>query len=105
VVRALSSDVWKTHLKVSRVTDTLMLEWDGIGCKYNTPTGVKTVLEVRPWRGDWRGVALRQAAAENRAEPLQQLAHQTVSTATTATTNHPTNHPTKQTAPTPNCRT
>lgn len=42
--RPRSGDVW--HADEHRVP-TLLLEWEGLGCEYSTPSGPKTVLKVR----------------------------------------------------------
>ncbi|KAI8463050.1 MAG: P-loop containing nucleoside triphosphate hydrolase protein [Monoraphidium minutum] len=42
--RARSSEVWRER-DPQHVGPTLLLEWDGLGCEYNTPHGPKTVLK------------------------------------------------------------
>lgn len=40
--RPSSGEIWREH---HHVGPTLLLEWDGLGCSYNTASGLKTVLQ------------------------------------------------------------
>ncbi|KAI8470836.1 MAG: hypothetical protein J3K34DRAFT_521019 [Monoraphidium minutum] len=43
--RMASADLWREHLAACRVAEPLTLEWEGLGCEYNTAHGVRTVLK------------------------------------------------------------
>lgn len=85
-LRMPSADLWRAHLEATRVPTPLLLEWEGIGCQYNTPSGFKTVLQVcsgrgkRSWlcmhcmTGQTQSSGLLHVAQNDLSDPVQETA-------------------------------